>query len=52
MCVCVWGGGVELGSFLGHHDVMKREARTFEEFSKMAPLPFSNATFEVGFLGY
>ena len=28
------------------------EKRAFEEFSKMAPLPFPNATFKVGFPGY
>ena len=37
---------------LGHRDVTKREARNFEEFSKMAPLSFPNATFKVGFPGY
>ena len=51
------GGGGELGRFvcpddLGHRDVTKREARNFEEFSKMAPLSFPNATFKVGFPGY
>ena len=46
------GGVVSLVVCLGHRDVTKREARNFEEFSKMAPLPFPNATFKVGFPGY
>ena len=50
-------GGGELGSLFvrtifGHRDVTKRESRNFEEFSKMAPLSFPNATFKVGFPGY
>ena len=29
---------------------MKREVHNFKEFSKMATLPFPNATLKVGFL--
>ena len=50
-------GGGELGSLivLTILDIVtsrKREARNFEKFSKMAQLPFPNATFKVGFPRY
>ena len=35
---------------LGHRDVTKREARNFEEFSKMAPLHFQMLLLKLVFL--
>ena len=51
------GGGGELGSLFVRTILAivtsRREKRaTSRSFSKMAPLPFPNATFKVGFPGY